>query len=437
MERGHSPRTGQRGQAHQERNNRSRMKVAEGLEQFKQRHRQGLSERDFERQSGIARSTARHWEKRSRTGKLPRELRAALETQAGLKLVTRIVIAAIFVLTLRAPGGIRMVCEFLKLSGLSDLVAPSFGSVQAMTVEMQQELITFGEHQRATLGSTMAEKHITVCQDETFHPETCLVAIEPVSNFIVTERYTENRTTETWKGVMDEALDGLPVQVEQSTADQAKALLRYAEHELEVPHSPDLFHPQNDLVKATALPLSSRVGQASKAYAKAVENTHKVLAKRDAYYNSKRKPGRPPNFAARIEEAERDEQAKRQALEQAEAEQLAVREAIRKLSTIYHPYALADGTPQQPDVGEAAFHQAFADIDEVADRAQLSQRCRDRIDKVRRVVDQMVGTIAVKRFFGQRHDSPFEWLVERMTWPAWPAMQQKQPKTEQVFGRTG
>ena len=147
---GHSPRTGQSGQARQEGENWSRMKVAEGLEQFKESRQQMLSERDFERQSGISRSTARHWEKRSRTGELPRTLRAVLETPAGLVSVHRIVIAAIFVLTLRAPGGIRLVCEFLKLSGIADLVASSFGSVQAMTVDAAR----VSRFRRASTGRT-------------------------------------------------------------------------------------------------------------------------------------------------------------------------------------------------------------------------------------------------------------------------------------------
>ena len=34
----------------------------------------------------------------------------------------------------------------------------------------------------------MPQKEITVCQGETLHPETCLVAIEPVSNFILLEK---------------------------------------------------------------------------------------------------------------------------------------------------------------------------------------------------------------------------------------------------------
>jgi len=39
----------------------------------------------------------------------------------------------------------------------------------------------------------MPQKEITVCQGETLHPETCLVAIEPVSNFILLEKYADSR----------------------------------------------------------------------------------------------------------------------------------------------------------------------------------------------------------------------------------------------------
>jgi hypothetical protein len=34
----------------------------------------------------------------------------------------------------------------------------------------------------------MAPKDLTVCQDETFHPETCLVAIEPSPQFHLAEK---------------------------------------------------------------------------------------------------------------------------------------------------------------------------------------------------------------------------------------------------------
>jgi hypothetical protein len=67
----------------------------------------------------------------------------------------------------------------------------------------------------------MAPKEITVCEDETFHPEICLVAIEPISNYLLLEQYAEARDTATWNHAMQEALDDMPVKVIQCAGDQA------------------------------------------------------------------------------------------------------------------------------------------------------------------------------------------------------------------------
>jgi hypothetical protein len=101
-------------------------------------------------------------------------------------------------MTLRSPDGIRLVCEVLELSGLGDLLAGSYGSVRAMANRMQTEVLDFDKAQRARLAARMAPKKITVCQDETFHPEICLVAMEPASNFILLEAYAERRDADTW-----------------------------------------------------------------------------------------------------------------------------------------------------------------------------------------------------------------------------------------------
>jgi len=38
------------------------------------------------------------------------------------------------------------------------------------------------------IDATTASDEVTVCEDETYHPEICLVALEPVSNFILLEQ---------------------------------------------------------------------------------------------------------------------------------------------------------------------------------------------------------------------------------------------------------
>ena len=49
----------------------------------------------------------------------------------------------------------------------------------------------------------MPPKAVTVCEDETFHPAPCLVAIEPVSNFILLEGYVERRDAKTWSAELE------------------------------------------------------------------------------------------------------------------------------------------------------------------------------------------------------------------------------------------
>ena len=45
----------------------------------------------------------------------------------------------------------------------------------------------------------MPAREVGVCVDETFDPAICLVAIEPVSNFILAEQYAADRTAATWR----------------------------------------------------------------------------------------------------------------------------------------------------------------------------------------------------------------------------------------------
>jgi len=50
---------------------------------------------------------------------------------------------------------------------------------------------------RQVLAAQMPQRRITVCENETYHPESCLVAVEPVSNFILRECYAPDRSAAT------------------------------------------------------------------------------------------------------------------------------------------------------------------------------------------------------------------------------------------------
>jgi hypothetical protein len=162
--------------------------------------------------------------------------------------------------------------------------------------------VNSAEQQRHQLGEGLAPRTLTVCQDETFHPEICLVGVEPVSKFILLERYAENRSAESWTGALTAALSGLPVQVIQPTSDEAKGLCRHVQTDLGAHHVPDLFHLQHEAAKATGLPLAREVKAAEQALAEAQARVEPHYQARTAS-ESQRPPGRPPAFEQRLAQA--------------------------------------------------------------------------------------------------------------------------------------
>lgn len=133
---------------------------------------------------------------------------------------------------------------------------------------MEEAINQFGVDERKQLIPQMSHKKISVCQDETFHPEICLVAIEPVSNFIVLEEYSDKRDAESWSKAMNRALHDLPVEIIQSTSDQGTGLVKYVEKELGAHHSSDLFHGQQEITCATSAPFRAKVKHAETEHEK-------------------------------------------------------------------------------------------------------------------------------------------------------------------------
>ena len=124
-------------------------------------------------------------------------MQAFLDTTQGMEFLHRLIVAIELVITWIAGGGIRVVQLFLELTELDQWVASSFGSVKARIETMEKNIIRFGTEQERKLGSNMRNKKITACLDETFPSGVCLVAIEPISNFILLETLAKDRTCET------------------------------------------------------------------------------------------------------------------------------------------------------------------------------------------------------------------------------------------------
>jgi hypothetical protein len=253
----------------------------------------------------------------------------------------------------------------------------------------------------------MAPKEITVVEDETFHPETCLVAIEPVSDFVLVEEYAEDRKAATWTKVVADGLKGLQVKVVQGTSDEAKAIIAHVQDAFDAHHSPDLFHVQRELSRATSLPLAQRVQQAERALEDAMTATEQATSDQGSYESAKHGPGRPPDFVGRITAAGEAEARARQRLDEAIGNRDQARDAIAGISATYHPYALADGAAQSPEKVAAGLQEAIRAIQAIADRAGLSEKSRAGIAKAGRVTGAMVETI---RFVERRTKARLEAL---------------------------
>jgi hypothetical protein len=374
---------------------RTRLERAERLGVATVQLTQGQPLRQVAAGLGVARSTLRGWRAAQPLAGLPPEVAACLATPAGARWLHQLVVVMHLIITLRVGAGVRLVCEFLELSGLSAVVGASYGSQYAVTVQVQDAVAKQAQAQRVALAAGMPSRALTVCEDETFHPDVCLVAIEPVSNFILLEQYAPDRTAATWTQALDTALDGLPVTVIQGTSDEAKALRRHQEQDLGAQHTSDLFHGQQEVSKATSLHLDRQVRQANAAVAAAQTLVDAARAAQRAYDAQVPHPrGRPPAFAPRIDAALTALVAAEAEQTQALARQAQAGEQIRELGILYHPYHLEGGHVQSVAQVAARFADVWARLAGLADAADLPTRAREHLAKAQRLTVQWLASLA-------------------------------------------
>jgi len=316
------------------------------------------------------------------------------ESAAGTAFLHRLVMGVHFVMTLLGASSVRQICQFFELTGLDRFIASSYGSQQKVSVQMEESIIEFSKEESSRLAKEMKPKEITVCQDETFHPETCLVAIEPDSNFILLEKYSGGRKGSDWTEAMQDALKNLPVKIIQSTSDEGKGILHHVKKGLGAHHSPDIFHVQHEIVKGTSGPLAKKIKKAQQALEKVSEEVNQCIDKKVDYDSKEPRPGRPPQFNQKIKTALLKETEALQALDAAESHQIRMKQAVRKMGDIYHPVDLETGKLKGVEKVSAALDQCFAEIEIVAAEARLSERSLKRIKKAKNVVVDMVATIA-------------------------------------------
>jgi Family of unknown function (DUF6399) len=366
------------------------------LDTYRALQTQGVSQRQAAKALRVPRTTLQAWRAWQDTLDACPQVVAFFESAPGLAALHRLVLALHVVFVEIGACGIRLVCLFLELTGLNRFVGGSFGTQQQIHRGVEEAMVAYTRTETPRLAQHMPPKAITVTQDETFTGGLCLVAMEPVSNYILLEHTAEARDQATWQALMDSALAPLKCHVIQSTSDEAPGLLAYVENHLGVHHSPDLFHVQHELSQAVAAPLAAKQRAAEKAVATAEETRTRVQehTERDNAPPRQRGPGRPPKVAPSLEQATQAVEAARQAYQHLTQQREKVGESLRALGHVYHFVDLDRGIRRNGKLMASDIQQQLDTIRAIAQQEGLSQACMDRIEKAQRVVPKMQATIA-------------------------------------------
>lgn len=364
------------------------------LHQFQVLQSRGWSQRQFALEEDVPRTTLQFWAKRAHQIGAPPEVVAFFESPAGLAFLQRLVLAAHLVMNNLGNCGIRLVAAMLDLAGLGPFIGLSYGAHQKVAMNMQEGILKYEGEQRPQLAAQMPHKKITVCEDETFPAGgMCLVAVEPVSGFIVLEEYSKKRDAETWNTALQEATRDLKVDIVQSTSDEASALLCHAK-EQGAHHSPDLFHVLHEVNAALVLPLRGRTTQAEEVYARTLRKLRDEEQRRLDHDEGPPRRGRRPAFDQHIAAARHECEVAGDALRTAHDWQDRRQVAVASISRIDHPYDIETGERREAHEVQSGLGAQFEKLVQLVDEAGLSEKAREGVDKAARVVPQMVATIA-------------------------------------------
>jgi hypothetical protein len=220
-----------------------------------------------------------------------------------------------------------------------------------------------------------------------------LVAIEPVSNFLLLEQYSPQRDAETWSQALDQRLTSWSVTVCQVTSDEAKALIAHAEQYLGAHHSPDLFHVQHDTVKATSLMLAGQTRRAHQAAADARQLAAQRQQELAACQEQCPESSHVAELQQQADQAATEASHVQERLTACQSRQQQACEARQGISRDYHPVDMEIGEVVIADEVQRRLDARFDCLEQIAEEAELSSRAKGKLAKARRVLPAMVGTI--------------------------------------------
>lgn len=128
-------------------NQAARLKVNQKIIQFEDALKKSGSQRKAQTLTGIPRTTYQHWHDRQQQCDFNEVVMTFFMPPEGVAFLHRLSLAAEFVITQLGGAGIGVVQQFYALSHLDRLVACSDGSLHQRLVNLENNLIEFGEMQ--------------------------------------------------------------------------------------------------------------------------------------------------------------------------------------------------------------------------------------------------------------------------------------------------
>jgi hypothetical protein len=333
----------------------------------------------------VPNSTMQSWRERELSQKAPAALVTFISTPTGADFLQQNVMAVMKLMKC-GPGGIRGMQEYLRNSGLDQFVASSEGALQKFWVRCETEILNFGEREEKRLSTTMRRRKITAGLDEMFRSRRpCLVAIDVVSNYILLEKFTEDRTADTWVKELTPRLNAVNIDLGQVVSDLCGAI-RSCTKKLGAIHIPELFHAQYEISKATSAALSSQERSAEKALFESEEKIKRAQEKLRRL--GKEECEKERQYEVELVTYERDDLKIK--FEKKKKRKEAVKAAVREMGKSHHPIDLQTGKVQTAVAMEDRFNKQFETVLEIAKEAKLSEPSIGRIEKAKRAFDAIV-----------------------------------------------
>ena len=299
---------------------------------------QGVSVCDATAELSIPRTTLRDKLDAFDKIMLPEPVKRCFSTREGQGFLKRFSLA--LHVCFRAGGddeGLRSIGLFWEMTGMDELIGASVGSQWSFGQRIEGYIVEFGEEEVIRMIPGTEGKKITIAADENFHEGPCLVALEPLSGFLLSEVAAPSRETKVWQEALAPVLALLGVAVTQVVSDDGKSLIALCESIFGAHHSPDLFHILYDF-KRTFTPRIRRVRRTLEKEIldseKEVDALTRMMERWAQMGSSERGRGSPPQFGRRLGEEEAKQAALYARLALLERQQRDLDSALRSLSDV-------------------------------------------------------------------------------------------------------